>query len=86
MIAFQAGRGVIVATSVETGEQTDVERTNGAARSVVVAGTSIYWADDKGIRSYEPGARRSRVLMVSPDVDTIATDGKRLVYRANDEL
>ena len=35
---------------------------------------------------HEPGGRRSRVLMLSPDVDTIATDGKRLVYSAIDQL
>jgi hypothetical protein len=86
MIAFESGRGVIVATSIETGEQRDVVRTNGTARSVVVAGGSIYWSDDKGIRSSEPGGGRARDLMLSPHVDTIATDGKRLVYSALDQL
>lgn len=86
MIAFEAGRGVIVATSIETGEQRDVVRTDGMVRSVVVAGGSIYWSDDKGIRSAEPGGGRARVLMLSPHVDTIATDGKRLVYSALDQL
>jgi len=85
-IAFESGRGAIVATSIETGQQRDVVRTNGAARSVVVAGGSIYWSDDKGIRSSEPGGGRARVLMLSPHVDTIATDGKRLVYSALDQL
>lgn len=85
-IAFGAGRGVIVATSIDTGQQWDVARSHGTVRSVAVAGSSIYWADDKGIRSYESGAPRPRVHLMSPDVDAIATDGTRLVYRANDEL
>lgn len=86
LLAFQTGGGVIVAKSIATGETWEVARPHGRARSVTVAGRSIYWSDDLGVHSQEPGAPRSRLVMMSPDIEKIATDGVHLVYTALDQL
>jgi hypothetical protein len=85
-LAFVAWGTGIVATSVETGQTRELGRSRTDVRSLAVAGGSVYWADEEGIHSFESGGGKARDLVISRDVDRIATDGARLVYSDGRQL